>query len=87
MSNSGLTPGLFTTYVPRKNGASAMARRVRGDFTDQRDWSVRAAEALAKAKTMPLGPARDEALRKAEQFRTAAEMKGYLSSDELKSPT
>ena len=64
-----------------------MARRVSGDGGDQRAWSVRATEALANAQAMPTGPERDEALRKAEQLRTAAEMKGYLSSGELKSPT
>lgn len=63
-----------------------MARRVRGDFADSRDWSIRAAEALAIAQTMPPGPERDEAIRKAEQLRSAAEMKGYLSSGELKAP-
>ena len=63
-----------------------MARRGRGEFADSRDWGVRAAEALANAKDMPEGPDRDEALRKAEQLRTAAEMKGYLSSGELKAP-
>ena len=64
-----------------------MARRVGGDGGDQREWSVRAAEALATAKAMPPGPARDDAMRKADQLRTAAEMKGYLSSNDLKSPT
>ena len=64
-----------------------MARRVGGDGGDQRDWSVRAAEAFANAATMPDGPARDEAMRKAEQLRTAAEMKGYLSSNEMKTAT
>ncbi len=64
-----------------------MARRLRSDLIDQRDWSVRAAEALANAKAMPTGSERDEAVRKAEQLRTAAEMKGYLLSGELKSPT
>jgi hypothetical protein len=63
-----------------------MARRGRSEFADQRDWSVRADEAFAIADQMPDGPARDDAIRRAEQLRTAAEMKGYLSSSELKSP-
>lgn len=63
-----------------------MARRGRGEFADSRDWSIRAAEALAAAKDMPPGPNRDEAMRRAEQLRSAAEMKGYLSSGELKAP-
>lgn len=63
-----------------------MARRAQTDLSDPREWSVRAAEALQIAMAMPPGASRDEALRRAEQLRSAAEMKGYLSSGELKSP-
>jgi hypothetical protein len=63
-----------------------MARRVRDPSTDRRDWITRAADALATARAMPSGPARDEAIQKAEQLRVAGEMMGYLSSVELKPP-
>ncbi|MDB5548840.1 MAG: hypothetical protein JWR73_175 [Tardiphaga sp.] len=61
-----------------------MARRGRGEFADSRDWDVRASEAMAIAQEMPAGPEREEAIRKAMQLRSAAEMKGYLSSGEMK---
>jgi hypothetical protein len=53
---------------------------------DRRDWLARAAEALEKAcKTKP-GRERNEALKKAGQLQSAADMMGYLKSKELQPP-
>jgi hypothetical protein len=49
---------------------------------DDHDWAARAAEALAKAKKLPPGSMRCEAIRKAGQLRAAAEMKNWLMTKE-----
>ena len=51
---------------------------------DRHDWAARAAEALAKAKKLPPGSMRCEAITKARQLRVAAEMKKWLT---MKEPT
>jgi hypothetical protein len=51
---------------------------------DHHDWAARAAEALAKAKKLPPGSMRVEAIRKAGQLRIAAAMKNWLT---MKEPT
>ena len=53
---------------------------------DKHDWQARAAEALEKARKMKPGLERNEALKKAGQLQTAADMMGYLSSRELQRP-
>ena len=53
---------------------------------DRHDWLVRAAEALEKARKMKPGRERNEALEKAGQLRSAADMMGYLQSKELRPP-
>lgn len=55
-----------------------MPRRARNESQDNRDWMTRAREQLTLAEGMPPGSARDEAIRKAEQLRSAAEMMGFL---------
>ena len=50
------------------------------------DWQARAAEALDKARKMKPGAERTEALKKAGQLQVAADMRGYLSSRELRPP-
>jgi hypothetical protein len=54
-----------------------MTELTRNDL-DRHDWAARAAQALAKAKKLPLGSKRSEAIRKAEQLRFAADMKEWL---------
>jgi hypothetical protein len=49
---------------------------------DDHDWAARAAEALAKAKKMPPGSMRCEAITKARQLRIAADMKKWLTTKE-----
>jgi hypothetical protein len=49
---------------------------------DRHDWAARAAEALAKAKKLPPGSMRCEAITKARQLRVAAEMKKWLMTKE-----
>ena len=49
---------------------------------DDHDWGARAAEALAKAKKLPPGAMRCEAITKARQLRVAAEMKKWLMTKE-----
>ena len=49
---------------------------------DDHDWAARAAEALAKAKKLPPGSMRCEAITKARQLRVAAEMKNWLMTKE-----
>ena len=63
-----------------------MARRARNDSNDSRDWMTRAKDDFAHAETLPPGPERDEALRKADQLRSAAEMMGYLRSADPRAP-
>jgi hypothetical protein len=45
---------------------------------DSHDWAARAAEALARARTLPPGSIRSEAIRKAEQLGFAADMRKWL---------
>jgi hypothetical protein len=47
---------------------------------DRHDWAARAAEALARAKKLPPGLKRSEAIRKAGQLRIAADMKSWLTA-------
>jgi hypothetical protein len=58
----------------------------KGQSPDRRDWLARAAEALEKARLMKPGAARYEALKKAGQLQSAADMMGYLKSKELRPP-
>jgi hypothetical protein len=53
---------------------------------DKHDWLARAVEALAKARKLKPGAERNEALEKASQLRSAADMIGYLKSRELRPP-
>ncbi len=57
-----------------------------GQSLDKRDWQARAAEALEKARKMKPGAERNEALKKAGQLQSAADMMGYLKSKELLPP-
>jgi len=57
-----------------------------GQLPDKHDWQARAAEALEKARKMKPGAERTEALKKAGQLQVAADMRGYLSSRELRPP-
>jgi hypothetical protein len=45
---------------------------------DSHDWAARAAEALARARTLPPGSIRSEAIRKAAQLGYAADMRKWL---------
>jgi hypothetical protein len=47
---------------------------------------ARAAEALEKARKMKPGAERNETLKKAGQWQSAAYMLGYLKSKELRPP-
>ena len=53
--------------------------RSSSDTGQSSDWQARAAEALEKARKMKPGPERNEALKKAGQLQSAADMMGYLS--------
>ena len=53
---------------------------------ERHDWLARAAEALEKARKMKPGAERNEALKKAGQLQSAADMMGYLKSKELQPP-
>ncbi|HXO70400.1 MAG TPA: hypothetical protein VN838_15665 [Bradyrhizobium sp.] len=53
---------------------------------DRHDWRARAAEALEKARKMKPGAERNEALKKAGQLQSAADMMGYMRSKELRPP-
>ena len=54
--------------------------------SDRHEWYARAAEALEKARKMKPGAERNEALKKAGQLQSAADMMGYLKSKELRPP-
>ncbi len=58
-----------------------MTELTRNDL-DRHDWAARAAQALAKAKKLPSGSKRSEAIRKAGQLRLAADMKEWLMPKE-----
>jgi hypothetical protein len=58
----------------------------KGQTPGRHDWYARAAEALEKARKMKPGAERNEALKKAGQLQTAADIKGYLASKELRPP-
>jgi hypothetical protein len=58
-----------------------MIELTRNDL-DSHDWTARASEALAKAKKLPPGLKRSEAIRKAGQLRIAADMKNRLTAKE-----
>jgi hypothetical protein len=58
-----------------------MTKFARNDLGSH-DWITRASEALAQAKTLPPGPMRSEAIRKAGQLRFAADMKKWLMPKE-----
>jgi hypothetical protein len=58
-----------------------MTELTRNDL-DSHDWAARASEALARAKKLPPGSKRSEAIRKAGQLRIAAEMKNLLMAKE-----
>jgi hypothetical protein len=58
----------------------------KGQAPDRHAWYTRAAEALESARKMKPGPERSEALKKAGQLRSAADIKGYLASKELRPP-
>jgi hypothetical protein len=53
---------------------------------DNRDLDVKAVDALMEAQSMPPGPERIEALKKADKLRHAADTYRYLFSSELKPP-
>ena len=57
-----------------------------GQSPDRHDWQARAPEALEKVRKMKPGPERNEALKKAGQLQSAADMMGYLKSKELRPP-
>jgi hypothetical protein len=58
-----------------------MTELMRNDLHSH-DWAARASEALARAKKLPPGSKRSEAIRKAGQLRIAAEMKNLLMAKE-----
>jgi hypothetical protein len=47
---------------------------------------AKAIEAALEAQSLPPGPERTKALRKAEKLRNAADMYNYLFSSELRPP-
>jgi len=53
---------------------------------ERHDWFARAAEALEKARKVKPGAERNEALKKAGQLQSAADVMGYLKSKELRPP-
>ncbi len=52
----------------------------------RQDLDAKAIEAALDAQSLPPGPERTEALRKAEKLRNAADMYNYLFSSELRPP-
>ena len=54
--------------------------------SEKRDLDGKAIDALMEAQNMPPGPARIEALKRANQLSQAADTYKYLFSSELKPP-
>jgi len=75
-----MLPAVSTSIREHHNKDNDMAKLTRDDF-DSHDWAARASQALAQAKRLPPGSMRSEAIRRAEQFRVAADMKSFLSKD------
>jgi hypothetical protein len=50
------------------------------ESVQSRDWDVRATKAIEKARKMPLGHQRSDALKEAGRLRIAAEMHRWLST-------
>jgi hypothetical protein len=46
--------------------------------TDALDWDAKATEALERARLMPAGQAKTEALKKAGMLRNAADIRGLF---------
>jgi hypothetical protein len=73
----------FAVIFERGKGLLEMSK---GQPPDRHDWLARATEALEKARKMKPGAERNEALKKAGQLQTAADVQGYLASKELQPP-
>jgi hypothetical protein len=58
----------------------------KGQSSDRPNWLARATEALEKARLMKPGAERNDALKKAGQLQNAADVMGYLRSNELRPP-
>jgi len=52
----------------------------------RQDLDARTIEAALDAQSLPPGPERSEALRKAEKLRNAADIYSYIFSSELRPP-
>jgi hypothetical protein len=61
-------------------------RKDKEQSSHKHDWLTRAAKALEKARRMKPGLERNDALKKAGQLQSAADMMGYLTSKELQPP-
>jgi hypothetical protein len=60
-------------------------KRRTSSTVDRHDWDVRAARALDEALSLPNGPLRDAALKKASLLKTAADsMRLYLPTPRLR---
>jgi hypothetical protein len=46
--------------------------------SDRVDWEIRAADALERARLLPPGPERNEALKLAGQLRSTADSQGLV---------
>jgi hypothetical protein len=59
---------------------SSPLKRIFAQSVRSHDWDARATEVIAKARKMPLGRQRSDALAEAGRLRVAAEMKRWLST-------
>ena len=55
--------------------------------TIEDQWHRESKEAEAEAEKLPHGSGRDALVRKARQLKTASQLKGWLSSPGLRTPT
>ncbi len=72
-----MLPAGNTATCERHSKDDDMTELTRNEL-DRHDWAARAAQALAKAKKLPPGSRRSQAIRKAGQLRFAADMKKWL---------
>jgi hypothetical protein len=63
-----------------------MRKHSKEQSPQRHDGLARAAEASEKPRKIQPGPGRNEALRKAGQLQSVANMMGYLKSKELQPP-
>jgi len=78
----------YQERVVRRHSSSCsgeiLVKRRTSSAVDRHDWDARAAEALDEARSLPNGPLRNEALKKASLLKIAADsMRFFLPAPRM----